>query len=76
MTDEEFRALRPTLTRTVNDLVQELGGSFSAEHGIGQLRRAEWRHYTPSEIVALVERVMVATGAAGAAEHPAKGLSF
>ena len=46
MSDEDFRALRPALTRTVNDLVERLGGSFSAEHGIGRLRRDEWHHYT------------------------------
>ncbi|MCX8500961.1 MAG: FAD-binding oxidoreductase [Alphaproteobacteria bacterium] len=69
MTDEQFRALRPAINRTVYDLVQHLGGSFSAEHGIGRLRREEWRHYTAPEIVALVERVTSAV-------VPAKGFSF
>lgn len=34
-----------TINRIVYDLVQELGGSFSAEHGIGQLKRNELLHY-------------------------------
>ncbi len=33
------------VNRLLYDLVAELGGSFSAEHGIGQLRRGELRHY-------------------------------
>ncbi|MDP2751356.1 MAG: FAD-binding oxidoreductase, partial [Rhodocyclaceae bacterium] len=34
-----------TINRLVYDLVHELGGSFSAEHGIGQLKRGELLHY-------------------------------
>ena len=38
------------LNRIVHDLVSEHHGSISAEHGIGQLRRDEMRHYkTPLE---------------------------
>jgi len=33
------------LNRIVHDLVAEAGGSISAEHGVGQLRRDELRHY-------------------------------
>jgi FAD/FMN-containing dehydrogenase len=36
------------LNRTVHDLVVSYGGSISAEHGIGQLRRDELRHYKSS----------------------------
>ena len=36
----------PTLAnRIVHDLVARLGGSFSAEHGIGQLKRDELVRY-------------------------------
>ena len=39
------------LNRTVHDLVVSYGGSISAEHGIGQLRRDELRRYkTPLEM--------------------------
>ena len=34
-------ALRETIQHAVCDLVQELGGSISAEHGIGRLKRDE-----------------------------------
>jgi len=39
------------VNRIVHDLVDELGGSISAEHGIGQLKRDELRRYkSPVEI--------------------------
>ena len=40
-----FRALQPALNRIVHDIAVSLGGSISAEHGIGMLRREEFRHY-------------------------------
>ena len=36
------------VNRLVHDLVFEMNGSFSAEHGIGQLKRDELRHYKPA----------------------------
>ncbi len=33
------------LNRMIHDLVAELGGSFSAEHGIGRLKRDDLAHY-------------------------------
>ena len=35
MPDDDFRALAPALARTIYDEVAALGGSISAEHGIG-----------------------------------------
>ncbi|MBI4740490.1 MAG: FAD-binding oxidoreductase [Betaproteobacteria bacterium] len=40
-----FIAAQPAANRIVYDLVHELGGSISAEHGIGQLKRDELPHY-------------------------------
>ncbi len=40
-----FIALTPTVNRLVHDLVHELGGSISAEHGLGQLKREEILRY-------------------------------
>jgi FAD/FMN-containing dehydrogenase len=40
-----FLAAQPQVDRVVHDLVHELGGSISAEHGIGQLKRAELLRY-------------------------------
>src|SRR3546814_7172918 len=36
------------VNRIVHDLVHELGGSISAEHGIGQLRIGELERYKPA----------------------------
>jgi FAD/FMN-containing dehydrogenase len=40
-----FLAMADTLHRAVHDLVARYGGSFSAEHGIGQLKRSELQRY-------------------------------
>jgi FAD/FMN-containing dehydrogenase len=42
-----FLAREPTIKRALHDLVQEFGGSFSAEHGIGQLKIDELERYAP-----------------------------
>lgn len=44
----------PTITRLVHDMVVAAGGSISAEHGIGQAKRAELeRLSTPARMAAL-----------------------
>ncbi|MBL8450769.1 MAG: FAD-binding oxidoreductase [Dechloromonas sp.] len=40
-----FIARQEEVHRRVHDLVHELGGSISAEHGLGQLKREEIRRY-------------------------------
>ncbi len=46
-----FLAAQPQVNRLVHDLVHELGGSISAEHGIGQLKREELQRYkSPLEL--------------------------
>ncbi len=40
-----FMAAQADVNRIVHDLVHEFGGSISAEHGVGQLKREELRHY-------------------------------
>ncbi len=40
-----FIAAQPEVNAIVHDLVHELGGSISAEHGIGQLKRLEILRY-------------------------------
>jgi FAD/FMN-containing dehydrogenase len=39
MDENEFAASKPALRSLVYDIVLELGGSFSAEHGVGLLKR-------------------------------------
>ena len=43
--------------RVVHDLVAARGGSFSAEHGIGQLKRAELLRYKSEVEIALMRAV-------------------
>jgi FAD/FMN-containing dehydrogenase len=42
---ETFRQQRGAINRIVHDIVAELNGSISAEHGIGRSRMAELAHY-------------------------------
>ncbi|MFQ5973212.1 MAG: FAD-binding oxidoreductase, partial [Alphaproteobacteria bacterium] len=51
MADGEFLARWDELTGIVNAIVDELDGSFSAEHGIGKLKRADLKRYrSPIEL--------------------------
>lgn len=43
----------PAITRAVNDIVVALGGSISAEHGIGATRRRELAHYKDRQSLVL-----------------------
>jgi FAD/FMN-containing dehydrogenase len=50
-TYERFHAEYPNMNRIVHDIVVSLGGSISAEHGIGRLRMEEnYRYKSPVEI--------------------------
>ncbi|MFN0313888.1 MAG: FAD-binding oxidoreductase [Burkholderiales bacterium] len=44
-TDEAFAAQTGRINALVHDLVHELGGSISAEHGLGTVKREEARRY-------------------------------
>ncbi len=51
MDREAFLALGPGITDQVNELIAELDGSFSAEHGIGRIKRETLARYRdPVEI--------------------------
>ena len=41
------------MTRLVDDLVTAAGGSISAEHGIGQMKRDELERLSPERVRAL-----------------------
>jgi FAD/FMN-containing dehydrogenase len=45
MSDDDFRALEPEIHKAVYDRTVAMGGSISAEHGIGRLRRGELETY-------------------------------
>lgn len=48
------------VNRIVHDIVVEMGGSISAEHGIGQLKRDELQHYKPELDLSLMRRLKAA----------------
>jgi FAD/FMN-containing dehydrogenase len=57
MTAEAFAARSHDVYETVHDLVAELNGSFSAEHGIGLIKRAEMRRYKSPVALDLMARI-------------------
>jgi FAD/FMN-containing dehydrogenase len=52
-----FLAQGEALSAAIHDLAMELDGSFSAEHGIGQLRRPEMRRYKSEVELDLMRRI-------------------
>ena len=58
---EDFAKETAAINRIVNDLVCELGGSISAEHGLGRLRMLEAERYKPAvelELMRTVKRAL------------------
>ena len=53
------------ITRLVDDLVTAAGGSISAEHGIGQLKRDELATIRPAIEIELMRRIKCAFDPAG-----------
>jgi FAD/FMN-containing dehydrogenase len=58
--NEHFIAQTPEINRIVYDLVSELGGSISAEHGLGQLKRQEVLRYKSMTEMDLMRKVKAA----------------
>ena len=59
--NDEFARLAPQVNRAVHDLVARYGGSFSAEHGIGRLKRAEllrYKHPVAIELMRSIKRAI------------------
>jgi FAD/FMN-containing dehydrogenase len=55
--DADFVAYQPAVYRLVHDQVARHAGSISAEHGIGQLKRAENQRYKSAVELALMRRL-------------------
>jgi FAD/FMN-containing dehydrogenase len=53
----QLQAVESKVKRAVHDFVQEFGGSFSAEHGIGQLKVFELERYANPVELELMRRV-------------------
>jgi FAD/FMN-containing dehydrogenase len=55
--DQTLAAAADQVQRAVHDLVSRFGGSFSAEHGIGQLKVAELERYEDPVALALMRGI-------------------
>jgi FAD/FMN-containing dehydrogenase len=65
LANEAFIEATPAVNRIVHDLVHELGGSISAEHGLGQLKREEILRYkspVEMELMRAVKRALDPSG--------------
>jgi len=60
MDRDAYLARWDDFNRIVHDIAMRMGGSFSAEHGIGRLRRDELVHYKPAVEVAMMRRLKAA----------------
>ncbi|MGA8708970.1 MAG: FAD-binding oxidoreductase [Steroidobacteraceae bacterium] len=52
-----FMAREPDIRRAIHDLVARYHGSFSAEHGIGRLKRQELERYAPAAALAAMRAI-------------------
>jgi len=52
-----FLARWDEVNRAVHELVVEMGGSISAEHGIGRMKVAELKHFKPAVEIELMARI-------------------
>jgi D-lactate dehydrogenase (cytochrome) len=57
MSKAEFHGHWEEINRITHDLVMGMGGSFSAEHGIGRLKRGELAHYGDPLDLELMRRI-------------------
>lgn len=55
--DESFLRLAPNINRSVHDLIARYGGSISAEHGIGRLKREELVRYEPPVAIEVMRAI-------------------
>jgi FAD/FMN-containing dehydrogenase len=69
-----FRARGDEIHHAVHDIVAALGGSISAEHGIGQAKREEIRRYKSPLEIALMQRIKRALDPRGIM-NPGKGVA-
>lgn len=58
-------ALRPAITRIVHDITHALGGSVSAEHGVGRLKVADLETYADPVALKLMQRIKTSLDPAG-----------
>jgi D-lactate dehydrogenase (cytochrome) len=69
-----FLARSDEIHHAVHDIVAALGGSISAEHGIGVAKRQEIRRYKSPIEIALMQRIKNALDPKGIM-NPGKGVA-
>lgn len=57
MDGQDFLALWGEVNRLVHDLVDSMGGSIAAEHGVGQLKVGEMEHYKSTVELELMKQI-------------------
>ena len=57
MSRETWNQYTPAITRAINDLIRDFGGSISAEHGIGQEKLDELAHYASAVEISTMQAV-------------------
>ncbi len=62
---QEYLDVRADVQRCVHDLVNEMGGSVSAEHGIGRLKVADLERYSDPAKLAAMRSIKAALDPAG-----------
>ena len=60
MSDDAWTQRKGDMSDKISALCAEFGGSFSAEHGIGGLKREDFRRYTPQSRIALMQAIKAA----------------
>jgi FAD/FMN-containing dehydrogenase len=71
---ENFSEIEPAVNRIVHDAVEAVGGSISAEHGLGVLRAAEARRYKSDVEMKLQRAIKHALDPLGIM-NPGKGIA-
>ncbi len=62
---DDYEHLRPAIKAAVHDLVHEMGGSVSAEHGVGRLKVADLERYGDPAKLAAMRAIKAALDPAG-----------
>ena len=57
ISDSHFKKFHKVVNKTIFDLVYNLGGSFSAEHGIGKIKIKELKKYSSKEEFVLKQNI-------------------
>ncbi len=57
MDREKFLSLWEPISRAIHDLTADMGGSFSAEHGIGRMKRDDLIRYKSHEEITLMRTI-------------------